>query len=120
MASGVMRASTTQRLARRAERDLGRHPQPEDKQDDRIERDFGCVFRRMLIAFADTSEIAVKVVGAAVTMPGNRGRDRGGEVAVRGNSNLRPGTLAPFCSGNRVSVTFPWVRPRDAQKILHC
>ena len=33
-------------------------------------------------------------------MPGLRARDCGGDVAVRGNSNLRPGTLAPFCSGS--------------------
>ena len=27
------------------------------------------------------------------------GRDRGGDVAVRGNSNLQPATPAPFCTG---------------------
>src|SRR6266511_396734 len=53
----------------------------------------------MMTAFAGMSETVVKLVGLAVTMSGNRGRDRDGEVAVRGNSNLRLGTLAPFCTG---------------------
>ena len=54
----------------------------------------------MMTALAAMSETAVKWVGLAVTMPGNRARDRGGDVAVRGNSNLRLGTLDPFCSGS--------------------
>ena len=60
--------------------------------------------RRMMTAFAGMSKTAVRLVGLAVTMPGNRARDRGGDVAVRGNSNLRPGTLAPFCSGRMVPI----------------
>src|SRR6266542_6209674 len=54
----------------------------------------------MVTAFAGTSETVVKLIGLAVTMSGNRGRDRDGEVAVRGNLNLRLGTLAPFCTGS--------------------
>jgi hypothetical protein len=42
----------------------------------------------MMTASAGMSEIAVRLVGTAVTVLGNRGRDRGGDVAVRGNSNL--------------------------------
>ena len=75
----------------------------------------------MMTAFAGMSESAVKLVGLAVTIPGNRGRNRDGEVAVRGNSNLRLGTQAPFCSGSlRYQPTgLPCAEIREILRLKH-